>query len=258
MEITSRTNPHITDAVKLKSKKERDEKGVFAFEGIKLCREALRRGAALSEVFLTEKAADVLAEELTAKGCAYHTVSDPVYEKLTADRSPDGVFCIAPFLTELHGKVPGELGKSIILCDIQDAGNLGTCIRSALAFGIDTLILAGECADIYNPKCVRSTMGALFSQRIVRVCDPLAAIELCRGRGKKVFAAALRRDAVSLDDLTPDRDTVFAVGNEGHGLSDLFIEACDGRVVIPMEGGTESLNAAVASSVLMWRMRSAK
>ena len=97
MEITSRTNPHITDAVKLKSKKERDEKGVFAFEGIKLCREALRRGAALSEVFLTEKAADVLAEELTAKGCAYHTVSDPVYEKLTADRSPDGVFCIAPF-----------------------------------------------------------------------------------------------------------------------------------------------------------------
>ena len=255
MDITSRANPRVAEAIKLKSKKERDEKGLFVFEGIKLFREAVRRGASLCEVFVTEKARAVLENELDIPGCRVYTVSDGVYEKLTDDRAPDGVFCTARFLRDLHTDAARDPGKAFILCDVQDAGNLGTCLRSALAFGIETLILCGECADVYNPKCVRSSVGAVFSQKTLRIPDPSGAIDLCRAYGRKVYAAALRDGAVPLDSIGPDADIVFAVGNEGHGLSADFISRCDGCAVIPMQGGTESLNAAVASSILMWHMR---
>ena len=251
MDITSRTNPLIVEAVKLNNKKYRDLSHMFCFEGIKLFREAKKRGVRLMRVFVTEDAADRLSGETDIPGCETFTVSGPVYDKLTGDKAPDGVFCVARELPEVRngGAVSG---RAMILCDIQDAGNLGTCIRSALAFGIDTLILAGDCADVYNKKCVRSSMGALFSQKILRIADPVEAAKLCRASGLRVYAAALKDGAVPLDELEHGPDVAFAVGNEGHGLSDEFIAACDGTVIIPMSGDTESLNAAIASSILMW------
>ena len=257
MDITSRTNPRVVAAAKLKSKKDRDGRGLFVFEGVKLFREAVKRGVVLKEIYVAEKAANEIEDLIPADGCEVFRVTPCVYEKLTDDRTPDGVYCVAPFIDRLHGG--REIGKkAMILCDVQDAGNLGTCIRSALAFGIGTLILAGGCADVYNPKCIRASMGAVFSQRTVRFADPQDALRACKDKGLRVYAAALHRDALPLDAMEPDSDCVFAVGNEGHGLSPEFVEACDGCVVIPMAGDTESLNAAVASSLLMWKMRGAK
>lgn len=254
MYISSRTNPRVIAASKLKSKKYRDENGLFAFEGIKLFNEAVKRKAELVEVYLTESASLRVDLSLLPDECEAHTVADSVYAKLTDDRAPDGVFCVARIPAEPDAQC--ELKpKAMILCDIQDAGNLGTCIRSSLAFGIDTLILCGECADTYNPKCIRSSMGGIFSQRIVKIPDRLRAITACRKNGLRVYAAALNRSAVPLDSFPLSSDVVFAVGNEGHGLPEDFIEACDGCVIIPMKGDTESLNAAIASSVLMWNMR---
>ena len=254
MEITSRTNPRVTAAAKLRSKKERDERGLFVFEGLKLFCEAKKRGVGLKEIYVTDTAAKAVGDLLPVEGCEVFSVTPSVYEKLTDDRTPDGIFCVAPFLSDLHGGSDIQK-KAMILCDVQDAGNLGTCLRSALAFGIDTLILTGCCADVYNAKCVRASMGAVFSQRTVRFAHPLDAVAACKEKGYRVYAAALRRDAVPLDDFSPGPDCVFAVGNEGHGLSSDFVEACDGCVIIPMKGDTESLNAAVASSLLMWEMR---
>lgn len=259
--ITSRTNPIITEFAKLKDKKYREKSGLFSFEGRKLFEEAVSRNVTLKKVFYTEKSTFVIEKAMTGNSFEAIAVSDPVYEKLTSDQSPDGIFCVAEHLNDIH-KTAETVSKgyivpktSIILCDIQDAGNLGTCLRSALAFGIDTVILAGECADVYNGKCVRSSMGAVFSQKTIRVPYPLDAISLCGKSGRKVIAAALSDDSVTLDRLAFDSDTVFAVGNEGHGLSREFVSACDGRVLIPMKGDIESLNAAVASSVLMWEMQ---
>ena len=252
MEITSRSNPLIVEAAKLKNKKYRDEYGLFAFEGFNLFREAVRRGVGLKSVFLTKDAALRLQGETDGIGCDVFCVTDPVYQKLTDDRSPDGVFCTAEQITGLHTRSAGDPGTAMILCDVQDAGNLGTCMRTALAMGINTLILAGSCADVYNPKTVRSAMGAAFAQRTMQIDDPSEALALCRRHGKKVYAAALRRDAVSLDRLQATINTVFAVGNEGHGLSQDFIDSCDGCVTIPMQGDTESLNVSTASAILMW------
>lgn len=252
MDITSRANPLIIEAAKLNNKKFRDLTHTFAFEGVKLFREAIKRNAPVKRVFVTVDAYSRIAGSLVGAEFEVLTVSDGVYGKLTDDRSPDGVFCVCGELDGVSRKTELPRGSSMILCDIQDAGNLGTCIRSALAFGMDSLILCGECADVYNKKCVRSSMGALFSQRIVRFDDPLEAVSVCKAAGKKVYAAALKDYSLPLDRLGQDPDVVFAVGNEGHGLSDAFIAACDGAVVIPMSGDTESLNAAIASSVLMW------
>ena len=255
MDIVSRANPLIVETAKLKNKKERDGQGLFAFEGIKLYAEAIRRDLPLRCVFATPEAAHELERFGRDEGCAYYTVSESVYEKLSFEKSPQGVFCTAAKLNALHGTASAPAGRTMILCDVRDPGNLGACVRTALALGLDSLILAGECADIYNPKCVRGSMGAVFSLKTVSVGDPVGAIGLCRDAGMRVFAAALTDAAVSLDSFPAADDVVFAVGNEGHGLSREFIEACDGCVVIPMQGGTESLNAAVAAGILMWETR---
>ena len=249
--ITSRTNQLIVDISKLKDKKYRDDSSLFVFEGIKLFGEALASSLRLKDIFVCQDsiAARKAVEET---GLDHYLVSQSVYEKLSADRSPDGILCTCEYIKELHTTVPDLSGRTMILCDIQDPGNLGTCIRSARAFCIDELILAGSCADIYNRRCIRAAMGALFRQKTTRIDDPIKAIEACRIAGKKIMATALRSDAEKLDSIEITDKTVFAVGNEGHGLSQNFINAADKCVIIPMTGDTESLNAAIATSIIMW------
>ena len=249
--ITSRTNQLIVDTAKLKDKKYRDESSLFVFEGIKLFREALASSLKFKNIFVCEDNA-LACKAVKEAGTDHHIVSQSVYEKLSADRSPDGILCTCEYISELHTTSPDLSGRAMILCDIQDPGNLGTCIRSARAFGIDELILAGNCADIYNRRCIRAAMGALFRQKTTRIEDPIKAIKACQNAGKKVMAAALRKDAETLDCVEITKDSVFAVGNEGHGLSEEFISSADTCVIIPMKGDTESLNAAIATSIIMW------
>ena len=135
---------------------------------------------------------------------------------------------------------------------IQDPGNLGTIIRTANALGVDFLILDSGCADLYNIKTVRASMGALFRQRII-VCENMTGTLLSLiGSGYNVYAAAPDSSSVRLDCLDITHKTCFIVGNEGHGLERSLIEASTGSVYIPMEQGTESLNASVAAGILIW------
>lgn len=249
--ITSRTNQLIVDTAKLKDKKFRDERSLFAFEGIKLFKEALDSSIIPESIFVSEDNCAALAAAKES-GLDHYIVSQSVYEKLSADKSPDGILCCCGYLSAIHSRTPAFTGKAMILCDIQDPGNLGTCIRSARAFGIDELILAGNCADIYNRRTIRAAMGALFRQRVTVISDPIEALTLCQNAGRRVMAAALRSNAEDLDTVEITPETVFAVGNEGHGLSNEFIDASDKCVIIPMKGDTESLNAAIATSIIMW------
>lgn len=140
----------------------------------------------------------------------------------------------------------------MLLESVRDPTNVGAILRSAAALGVYRLILSEDCADVYNPRAVRASMGALFGQRIDRVGDLCGVIGQLRKRGRRVFAAALDENAVRLGELEIRRGDCVVIGNEGHGLSDGVLDASDGSVYIPMSGRTESFNAAVAASILMW------
>ena len=262
--IRSRQNRLVKLVCSLERKKQREEEGLFRFDGIKLCREAIQKGIEPEYIFVAESKADELCERIGRTDVT--VVSDDVFEKMSTERSPEGVITVARMLGRLHRKVavgesadastfPEESERVFLLESVRDPGNLGTIIRTAASLGIDRLVLSSDCADIYNPKTIRAAMGALFMLKTDTVEDGKTAeyINALRKKcGRRVWGAALRDDAVSLLERSLLPNDVFVIGNEGHGLSCEVIDACDGCVIIPMRQGCESLNAAMAAGILMW------
>ena len=135
---------------------------------------------------------------------------------------------------------------------VQDPGNVGTVIRTANAFGMDAVILTGDCADIYNPKTVRATMGAIFRQRVITcTLDGLRA--LLEKNRLPLYGAALSDRARDIRGVEL-KNAAAAIGSEGHGLSRALLDMCESELIIPMQPGSESLNAGIAAAVVMWEM----
>ncbi len=262
--ITSRANPAIVRAAKLQDKKYRREAERFFFEGVKLFSEARATGVKLEAVFVTEDALGKYASLMEDADFDIFPVSNGVYEKISAEKSPEGVFCLAKPLDNLKFHHIMDIRSSqlsfiinkdekILICDgVRDPGNLGTVIRTANALGFDRLILSADCADVYNPKTVRAAMGGLFRLHLDITDNIPVAIAYLIQCGYDVRAAALSDDAVPLPVSGVTKQTVFVIGNEGHGLSPETVQVCNGCVIIPMAPGAESLNAAIAASLLMW------
>lgn len=249
--ITSRNNKHIIEAAKLHDKKNRDKTGVYFFEGNKLFKEAFKSKTEFCKIFVTQNSLNEHKTSLDSLRCPIYTVTDSVYEKLTLDAAPDGIFCIAKKQNDISLK---KNGKKFILSSIRDPGNLGTAIRSARAFSIDELILH-DCTEPTNPKVIRASMGACFRQQITVIDDLQRLITSLTFNGYDIYPTALTDKSCLLNDIKVNNKTVFIVGNEGHGLSNELITACPNQpVIIPMSGDTESLNVAVAASILMWTM----
>ena len=248
--ITSKNNPAVVAAAKLADKKYRERTQTFAFEGIKLFKEAFSAGVRFSRVFVTEDAYTKYGEALSAlPQSILSVVSDAVYEKLSFEHAPQGIFCVAEYFSA-H---TSEGASFVILLDgVADPGNFGAILRSAEAFGVDTVYMGKNGADIYNPKTVRACMGSLFRTDIRRSDDIACEVARLRGEGFRVFATALDKNSLDIRDVDFSGKIGFVIGNEGHGVSPEAIEACDGTVIIPMREGPESLNAAVATSVVMW------
>lgn len=259
--ITSRNNPKIQFAVSLKEKKNRKEHGMFYFEGKKLFTEATNKSVPLVSVFCTEINFSYVQSVLREKDVSVYVVNQSVYDKLTEEKAPEGIFCLAKTIDKYHNfstiYIPEKNEEKnppsrIMLCSLRDPGNLGTVIRAGAAFGCQELILTEDCADIYNTKTVRASMGTLFDRRITVIGDPITAIHALKESGQTVLAAALHRNSLSLFDVKDPSCVCFVIGNEGHGLSEDVILACDGSVIIPMMEGTESLNASIAASILLY------
>ena len=140
----------------------------------------------------------------------------------------------------------------LILDGIRDPGNVGTILRTAAAFGCDTVILSSDCAEVYNPKTVRAGMGAVFRQKTVTVTDLAGTVRGLINDGKKVYCATLDETSVNLLALPQKENRCFVIGNEGNGIRTEIIKASSGSVIIPMQPGAESLNAAAAATVLLW------
>jgi len=191
--------------------------------------------------------------------CPVYTVTESIFEKISTEKSPEGVLSVIKDIDFLHKRyiIYGRdsfCDSKIVLCGVRDPGNLGTMIRTAYAFGVDRVFVSRDCADLWSPKTLRASMGTMFRQPISVIDDEPSFAGRLRAAGCEVYAAALRRDAMKLGGFRMPERVCFAVGNEGHGLSDELIDACVNTVFIPMNPGCESLNAASAATTLIWEM----
>lgn len=240
--ITSRKNPYIKHLRALETDGAyRREKREFVCDGQKTLAEALRFGGEVTSV-LWRGAAAPGYEELPGQYCAPDELFDYASPLV---RSPGPVFTVG-----MEQPPGGKISRAIVLEGVQDPGNVGTVIRTASAFRIDAVVLTGGCADLYNPKTVRSAMGALFRQRVLETDDIDAFLA---ENGLALFGAALSKDAADIRDAKLENAAV-AIGSEGRGLSARLLSRCEGTVIIPMNPDSESLNAAVAASLVMWEM----
>lgn len=257
-QISSRTNEYIIKCNSFHDRKKRQSAGVFIFEGIKLFCEAVSRGVEFESVIFTPSNKELCLSKLTEYRDTFRLieVNEGVYQKLSSEKSPSGIFCVAKAIDKIHKTATiyrrENSGAKIVLSCLQDPGNLGTVIRTASAFSFDEIIIDSGSVDIYNEKTVRASMGTVFSQKITRVENCSQAIEELQKSGYTVYGAALTENSVPLNKVECNKSTCFVIGNEGHGLDTSLLECCDGSVIIPMPGGAESLNASIAASLLMW------
>ncbi len=246
--ITSRSNPLVARLKKLNSKRSvRREEGVFCGEGPKLLAEALKWEADLETVICAE---GVLLPELP-ENTRVVEVPESLLSAVADTESPQGVVfvCRGSSLT-LPEKLEGS--RYLVLDGVQDPGNVGTIWRTADAFGADGLILCSGCADPWSPKTVRSTMGAIFRMPVYEATLEETAQKLSAA-GIPLYTTALREDTVDVRDISLKKAAVI-IGSEGKGVSDLALKLCQKTVKIPMTQRCESLNAAIAASVVLWEM----
>ena len=236
----------------------RKEDGVFIVEGIRMFSEIPPERllyAVLSEGFVRNSPEDLKKAEKVisaAEKGTKHIVPDNVFEKLSDTETPQGILAVVrAFNYRTEDILSAENGLFVLLETLQDPGNLGTVIRSAEAAGAAGVFMNETTADIYNPKVIRSTMGSLFRVPFKVVPDLSVIVSAIREKGGRTYAAHLKE---SVDYTLPDYKgmTAFMIGNEAKGLSDALTEAADGCVRIPMQGKVESLNAAMAATVLLY------
>ena len=244
--ITSRTNPLCTHLRRLSSSAAyRRERGEFLCDSPKLLAEALLWGAGLRAVVCTDPAALPPLPD----GVRTARVPEDVMKSLSPAQTPQGVLTVCalpdrPLPETLNGR------RYVVLDTVQDPGNVGTILRTADAFRADGLFLLGGCADLYSPKTVRASMGAVF--RCPAWSCTLAELTALLGRsGLPLYGAALRADTADVRQADLSRCAV-AIGSEGRGLSAQVLSACALTVRIPMSSRCESLNAAAAAAVLLW------
>ena len=265
--ITSRNNTLIKWVSSLHSKKGREENGCFFAEGIKLVKEALEAKLPVTYIFLAQsKKSEYLDCILKLCECDIYKnteivlLADEVFEKISTENAPQGVLSVIKYLDffsyiDIIYKEDFFLPtdeRAIILCSVRDPANLGSVIRSAVAFGVDRIILSDDCAELYNPKTVRSAMGSLFRVKATRVRSLEDLIPALQSSGRRVLAAELSDGAVSLKDANINTSDCVIIGNEGHGISREISSLCNSSVYIPISKRTESLNAAVAAAIFMW------
>ncbi len=265
--ISSRNNPVVKFAASLLSKKGRDEEKSFIAEGEKLTYEAIEAGLPITHIFIsdecTEKTILLIKEKISKsqlKNVRIIMLASTAFEKISTEKAPQGVISVIKHLDffsiiDIIYKKDFFLSKderTIVLCSVRDPLNLGSVIRSSVAFGIDRIILSADCADVYNPKTVRASMGSLFRVKISRVLSLPDFIDAAKHNGRRVFAAELSEKARSLKEIDIKSSDIVMIGNEGHGIPKEISSLCSESVYIPISKKTESLNAAVAAAIFMW------
>lgn len=253
--ITSTSNKRIREVLQLNQKaKARRERDVFVVEGMKMFLEA--EPERIQEVYVSESAEKQLSEACRQKRKALsafcETVTDEVFRKLSDTCSPQGILCV---VRQYHYQPEDILGTPnallAVLEDIQDPGNLGTIFRTGEGAGVTGIIMSRNTVDVYNPKTIRSTMGSIFRVPFFYTEDLKGTMEQIKQQDITVYAAHLQGTKY-YDDCDYRKPAAFLIGNEGNGLQEETAKQADTYLKIPMAGKVESLNAAIAASLLLY------
>lgn len=248
--ISSLANPLIKDVAALQKKASlRRQEGLFVVEGRRFAEEAPKDR--LETVFVTEEFAESPEGRAFCAERKTETVTQAVMKKMSDTQTPQGVLALVRMKESRFEELLG--GPVLALEQVQDPGNLGTLFRSAEAAGAGGLIMDRGTADPYSPKVLRATMGAIFRLPFLVTEDLPSALSELRLRGYRILAAHLKGKDLYESPL-PEK-MIFLLGNEGNGLSCALTKKADALVRIPMEGKTESLNVAVAGSLLLYEAR---
>ena len=249
--ITSKDNEMVKQIRKLKEKKYRDETGCFIVEGIKLVKEALQEKMKIQTIVICEECvqdgtlSQNLLYEIAKQNCIY--VSAKIFGLLTDVTNPQGILAVVykPVLKEQKENKKEEM--LIALDGIQDPGNLGTILRTLDSAGMHQILLSKDTVDPYNPKVVRSTMGGIYRIQIKQVEN---LVEEYQKGGYKVSVTSLQAEKnIYQADY---HKKIIVIGNEANGVSKEVAELADEKIKIPMLGKAESLNAAVATSMIVY------
>ncbi len=251
--ITSTSNAQIKKLLQLQRKsKARNEEQVFLAEGLRMFLEVPEdrvQRVYISETFYYKK-----KQELNLDRFSVEILSDTVFQHVSDTKTPQGILCVVQQKKyEIEELLKLENPHFIVLDNLQDPGNLGTIVRTAEGAGVNAVFLSKESVDIYNPKTIRSTMGSVYRMPVVYVDDLLELLDTFKKKGIKSYAAHLEGEK-AYDKENYQTGTAILVGNEGSGLRDEVAAHADVWVKIPMQGQVESLNAAIAASILMFEV----
>ncbi len=259
MIITSKDNELIKRITKLNSSsKFRREDGAFAAEGVRLCRDGAESGAEIEMFLFTAQAREKYYDDykkISEKSKSLYEISEKILKHISDTIAPQGFVCIFKALDKktLSYKISNQ-GRYVALENIQDPSNMGTILRTAEALGADGVILSADCCDIYMPKVVRGSMGAVFRVPIVIADDFTRYISKLTKQGIKTYAST-PHNAENINDIDFSDGGIILIGNEANGLKEETINICNKRVKIPMKGRAESLNAAAAAAILIWEIQ---
>lgn len=236
MKITSIKNPKVIFWAKLKMKKYRDIEHLFIVESEHLVSEALKKGI-VKEIITTED---------TQYCVPTYNVSIDIMKRISALTTPSKIMAVCEFL------MPDDIKGNILILDhIQDPGNLGTIIRSAVAFNFETIIVSEDTVDFYNDKVIRSSEGMIFNINLIKD-NLLSIIPMLKEKGYKIYGTDVK-NGKNIKEIKNNK-CAFIIGSEGKGMSIEVKELCDDFIYINMSKKCESLNAAVASSIIMYEV----
>lgn len=249
--ISSKDNEIIKNIRKLKEKKYRDIENSYIIEGIKLIKEAIEEKANIKQIVMREEFSDEEVDKDTLFELARHNlinVTKNVFNLITDVKTPQGIIAVV----EKKQNEDANYKEDIIIAldDIQDPGNLGTILRTVDSANLKQVIVSKNTVDVYNPKVVRSTMGAIFRINIVEADDLKEELEKAKSHNYKVMVTSL--DAKKNIYDADFNKKVIVIGNEANGVSKEIQDMADEKVIIPMLGKTESLNASVATSIMVY------
>ncbi len=244
--IKSKENKFFKRIRKLKTKKHRDKEKLFIAEGHKFL-----DFKEVPKYIVVREDCDRYEEKIGAFHCEKYTFSEPLFNEITTQENSQGIILVYEMR---DGKMEALEDNIVVLDRVQDPGNLGTIIRVADAAGYKDIILTKGSVDVYNDKCVRSSMGSLFNMNIL-YRDAGELLEDLKERGYKLSVTALATDAVSYSQMKLGEKNAIIFGNEGQGVAQEIIDTSDQKVIIPIYGSAESLNVAMASGIMLYKCR---
>lgn len=251
--ITSKDNDFIKHIKKLKDKKYRDISNEYVIEGVKLVAEAIQENAKIKHIVLCDdcERSDFISKDLMYEIAKYDCVyvTDNLFKYLSEVQNPQGILAVIEKNNE-NNEIDYSQDIIVALDDLQDPGNLGTILRTVDSIGLTQILVSKGTADCYNPKVVRSTMGAIFRIKLIECEDLVKTLKEIKRHKFKVIVSSLQTDN-SIYDANYSKK-VLVIGNEANGVKEDIQNLADEKVKIPMLGKTESLNASVATGIILY------